>query len=113
MKKIEFFRHNLNDNDIKSAARVMRSLFLTTGPCVSAFEKKFAAYLNIREAVGLTSCTGAMHLALLRCGVQPGDEVVTTPMSFAATAAAIIEAGAKPVFVDVCKNTGLLLPVIS
>ena len=56
MKKIEFFRHNLNAEDIVQANNVMRSIFLTTGPVVSTFEKKFAAYLNISEAVGLTSC---------------------------------------------------------
>jgi dTDP-4-amino-4,6-dideoxygalactose transaminase len=110
MKKIEFFRHNLTKDDIESANNVMRSVFLTTGPMVSAFEKKFAAYLNIREVIGLTSCTGAMHLALLRHGIGPGDEVITTPMTFVATATAIIQAGARPVFVDVCPKSGLLLP---
>lgn len=108
--KIEFFKHHLNEADIISASRVMRSIFLTTGPVVSEFEKKFADYLGIREAVGLTSCTGAMHLALIKNGVGPGDEVITTPLTFVATATAILEAGAKPVFVDVCPRSGLLLP---
>ena len=109
-KKIEFFKHNLTKDDIALANQVMRSVFLTTGPMVAQFEKKFAKYLTIAEAVGLTSCTGALHLALLRYGVGPGDEVITTPMTFVATATAIIQAGAKPVFVDVCPKSSLLLP---
>jgi len=109
-KKIEFFKHNLTKDDIAFANKVMRSIFLTTGTMVTKFEKKFAKYLNIAEAVGLTSCTGALHLALLRYGVGPGDEVITTPMTFVATVTAIIQAGAKPVFVDVCPKSSLLLP---
>ena len=108
--KIEFFRHNLSEEDISSANQVMRSIFLTTGPMVASFEKKFASYLGIGEAIGLTSCTGALHLALLRHGIGPGDEVITTPMTFVATSTAIIQTGAKPVFVDVCPKSGLLLP---
>ena len=109
-KKIEFFKHNLSSDDITSATRVIQSLFLTTGPMVEAFEKEFAEYLNIEEAVGLTSCTGAIHLALLRHGIGAGDEVITTPMTFVATATAILQAGATPVFVDVCPKSGMILP---
>lgn len=108
--KIEFLKHNLTEDDIALANEVMRSIFLTTGPMVEKFEKKFAEYLNISDAVGLTSCTGALHLALLRHGVGQGDEVITTPMTFVATATAIIQAGATPVFADVCPKSGLLLP---
>jgi dTDP-4-amino-4,6-dideoxygalactose transaminase len=108
--KIEFYRHNLTDEDIVLANQVMRSVFLTTGPMVASFEKKFAEYLGIQEAVGLTSCTGAIHLALLRHGIGAGDEVITTPMTFVATATAILQAGATPVFVDVCPKTGMILP---
>ena len=109
-KKIEFYKHNLTKDDLTTANEVMRSIFLTTGPMVEKFEKKFAQYLNIAEVVGLTSCTGALHLALLRHGIGPGDEVITTPMTFVATATAILQAGATPVFVDVCPKNGLLLP---
>lgn len=110
MGKIDFFKHNLTEGDITSVNEVLRSIFLTTGPKVSDFERRFAQYLHAEEAVGLTSCTGALHLALLRYGVGPGDEVITTPMTFVATATAIIQAGAKPVFVDVCPKSSLLLP---
>lgn len=108
-QRVEFFKHNLSEEDIALATEVMRSVFLTTGPIVAAFEEKLADYLQVSAVVGLTSCTGALHLALLRHGVGPGDEVITTPMTFCATASAIIQAGAIPVFVDVCPESGLLL----
>ncbi len=110
MRKIEFFRHSLTDDDMTLVHQVIQSLFLTTGPVVEAFEKRFAEYLGIEEAVGLTSCTGAIHLALLRHGIGAGDEVITTPMTFVATATAILQAGATPVFVDICPKTGMILP---
>lgn len=110
MERIEFFRHAIAEEDIQRAAAVLRSVFLTTGPVVAEFEAAFARALGAPHAVGLTSCTGALHLALLRAGVGPGDEVVTTPMTFVATATAVIECGARPVFADVCPRSGLLLP---
>lgn len=109
-RKIEFFKHNLQEEDILSVNQVLNSLFLTTGPMVAQFEQKFAQYLHIPETIGVTSCTAALHLALLRAGIGPGDQVITTPLTFCATATAIIEAGALPVFVDVCPKSGLLLP---
>jgi dTDP-4-amino-4,6-dideoxygalactose transaminase len=110
MSKIEFFKHNLTQADFANARRVMESIFLTTGAVTERFEKKFASYLGLAEAVGLTSCTGGLHLALLRHGIGPGDEVITTPMTFVATILAILEAGATPVLVDVCPRSGLLRP---
>nr|HPI78188.1 DegT/DnrJ/EryC1/StrS family aminotransferase [bacterium] len=62
---IDFFIHNINQDDISKACETMKSLFLTTGPVVAEFERKLALYLGVKEAVGLTSCTGAIHLALL------------------------------------------------
>lgn len=103
--KVEFFRHNLGADEIREARKVIRSLFLTTGKRVDDFEEAFAKYLETQYAVGLTSCTAALHLALLAAGVGRGDEVITTPMSFVATANAICMTGAIPVFVDVEKNT--------
>lgn len=108
--KIEFFKHNITEADIAAAAQVMKSIFITTGPKVAEFEKQFSKHLEIPEAVGLTSCTGALHLTLLKHGVGPGDEVITTPMTFVATATAILEAGATPIFVDVCPKSGMILP---
>jgi dTDP-4-amino-4,6-dideoxygalactose transaminase len=109
-KKIEFYKHSLSEDDMTLVHQVIQSLFLTTGPMVEAFEKRFAEYLRIEEAVGLTSCTGAIHLALLRHGIGAGDEVITTPMTFVATATAILQAGATPIFVDVCPKSGMILP---
>jgi dTDP-4-amino-4,6-dideoxygalactose transaminase len=106
--QVEFFRHDLREEDIECARQVMRSVMLTTGPRVEEFEEKFARYLNAAHAVGTTSCTGALHLALLRHGVGPGDEVITTPMTFAATATAVLQAGADPVFADVHPRSALL-----
>ena len=106
--KVEFFRHNLEEADIQNVAKVLRSTFLTTGPVTAEFEKKFSAYIGLKHTVGLNSCTAALHLALLGLGIGPGDEVITTPMTFIATATAIIHTGAKPVFVDVEAHTGLM-----
>jgi len=84
----------------------MNSLFLTTGETVEEFERRFSQYLGLKYTVGVTSCTAALHLSLLAYGIGPGDEVITTPMTFIATANAVLYAGAKPVFVDVEPETG-------
>jgi len=104
--RVEFYIHNLGEEEIIESIKVLRSLFLTTGRYVDNFEKALAQYLGVNYSVGLTSCTGALHLALLAAGVGENDEVITTPMSFVATANAICMTGAKPVFVDVEENTG-------
>ncbi|MFZ5652550.1 MAG: DegT/DnrJ/EryC1/StrS family aminotransferase [Bacillota bacterium] len=104
--KIEFFRHSISDDDIVRVNQVLKSIFLTTGEYVCQFEKQFASYLGCREVVGLTSCTAALHLSLLACGIGHGDEVITTPQTFIATANAVLHAGATPVFIDVEPDTG-------
>lgn len=106
--KIEFFKHNLGEEEKQKVIECLNGIFLTTGTYVSEFENKFADYLNLRYAVGLTSCTAALHLSLLALGIGKNDEVITTPMTFIATATAIMHTGAKPVFVDVEKDTGLI-----
>lgn len=108
MAGVPFFMHDLGQPELDSVARVLAGPILTTGDTVAEFERQFAAYLGCRHAVAVTSCTGAMHLSLLALGVGPGDEVITTPMTFIATALAIEEAGATPVFVDVEETTGNL-----
>lgn len=104
--KVEFFRHNVSAADIRNVNKALRSIFLTTGKTVADFEDLFADYVQARYAVGLSSCTAALQLALNALDIGQGCEVITTPMSFVATANAIIQAGAKPVFVDVEKSTG-------
>ena len=106
MRKVEFFKHNIGRQEIAKVTEVLKGTMLTTGERVAEFEEKLAAYLGIRYAVGVTSCTAALHLSLLAFGVGSGDEVITTPMSFLATSNAILQAGASPVFVDVEPKTG-------
>ncbi len=104
--KIEFFRHGINDEDIERANKVLKSIFLTNAHVTEEFERKFAEYLGIRHCVAVNSCTAALHLSLLALGIGEDDEVITTPLSFVATANAILHAGARPVFIDVEKETG-------
>jgi dTDP-4-amino-4,6-dideoxygalactose transaminase len=104
--KVEFYKHNLNQNDIDSVVEALHQNILTTGGKTAEFERRFSKYTGIEHTVGVTSCTAALHLALLAYGIGPGDEVITTPMTFIATANAILMAGAKPVFVDVETETG-------
>ena len=79
----------------------MRSGWLGTGPKVARFEKDFAAYQGVQHVAAVNSCTAALHLSLLAAGLKPGDEVITTPMTFCATVNAIIHAGAVPVLADI------------
>jgi dTDP-4-amino-4,6-dideoxygalactose transaminase len=107
-KKVPFFMHDLGQAELDAVAEVLANPILTTGEWVARFERRFADYLGARHAIGVTSCTGALHISLLALGIGAGDEVITTPMTFIATANAIIEAGATPVFVDVEPETGNL-----
>ena len=84
---------------------VVRSGRFILGENVAALEKEIASYIGVKCAVGVASGTDALHLALLACGIKPGDEVITTPFTFVATAEAISYCGATPVFVDIEPNT--------
>jgi dTDP-4-amino-4,6-dideoxygalactose transaminase len=106
LTKVDFFRHDLGQPELESLAEVLAGPILTTGETVARFERRFADYMGRNVALGLTSCTGALHLSLLALGIGAGDEVITTPMTFIASATSIIEAGARPVFVDVEPETG-------
>jgi dTDP-4-amino-4,6-dideoxygalactose transaminase len=90
--------------------RVLDHTGFILGKEVADFEAAFASSLGVKEAVGVSSGTAALHLALLACGVCPGDEVVTTAHTFAATAEAIVHTGARPVFVDIDPNTYTIDP---
>jgi dTDP-4-amino-4,6-dideoxygalactose transaminase len=81
--------------------RVLESCQFVLGDEVTGFEREFAAFCNVREAIAVNSGTSALHLALLAAGVGPGDEVITVPFTFVATVAAIRYTGARPVFVDI------------
>ena len=106
MDRIPFFHHDLGQAELDVVAEVLAGPILTTGETVERFERRFAEYLGRRHALAMSSCTGALHLSLVALGIGRGDEVITTPMTFVATATAILEAGAKPVFVDVKPETG-------
>lgn len=106
--KVEFYRHALGPEEIDTVAKTLETIFLTTAEKNRDFEHLFAQYLGVREVVTTSSCTAALHLALVALGIGAGDEVITSPMSFIATANAILMVGATPVFVDVDSRTGLI-----
>jgi dTDP-4-amino-4,6-dideoxygalactose transaminase len=95
----------LGDEEIEEVVHCLRSGWLTTGVKVKQFEREFAEFLGVRHALAVNSCTAALHLALEAVGVGPGDEVITTPMTFTATAAVIEHLGARPVFADCLPET--------
>ncbi len=88
----------------------LRSGWITTGPKAKRFEKDFAQYVGARNALAVAHCTGALHLALWALGLGPGDEVITTPFTFTATAEVMGYLGIRPVFVDVDPGTFNLSP---
>src|ERR1700730_15593449 len=105
-RRIAFYRHDLGKPELDLVAEVLGGEILTTGEYVARFENKFAGFLGRGHALAVNSCTGGLHVSLLALGIGEGDEVITTPMTFIASATAILEAGAKPVFVDVESDTG-------
>ena len=96
--------------EIDEVVACMRSAWLGTGPKVAEFERRVAAYKDVAHALALNSCTAGLHLACLGLGLQPGDEVITTPMTFCASVNAIVHAGATPVLADVDPQTWNLDP---
>ena len=98
---LAFGRPALEEGEILEVVETMRSGWLGTGPRVSRFEEAFRRHTGSGHALALNSCTAGLHLSLIAAGVGPEDEVITTPMTFAATANAVVHTGAIPVFVDV------------
>ena len=103
-------RPAIGADEIAEVIAALESGWLTTGPRVAAFEQAFARYVGAPHALGLNSCTAALHLSLLASGIGAGDEVITTPLTFCATANSIIHTGATPVFADVDPITRNLDP---
>jgi dTDP-4-amino-4,6-dideoxygalactose transaminase len=91
----------IEDPEIEEVVDTLKSGWLGTGPKVAQFEKEFAAYKGVEYTAAVSSCTAALHLSMLAAGVKPGDEVITTALTFCATVNAIIHAGAIPVLADV------------
>ncbi len=107
---LPFAQPDTDDSELSEIADALRSGWITTGPKTKQFEREFAEYLGARHAIAVNSCTAAMHLALEAIGLQAGEEVITTPFTFAATAEVIRYFNARPVFVDI-EACGLNLDV--
>jgi perosamine synthetase len=102
---LPYGRQSLDDADIQAVVEVLKSDWLTTGPKVGEFEERFAAWVGARHAISYSSGTAALHGAAFAAGLGPGDEAITTPMTFCATANCILYQGATPVFADVSPDT--------
>src|SRR3954466_5779683 len=102
---LPYGRQSVDEGDIQAVVDVLRSDWLTTGPKVAEFEEAFAGRVGAKHAVSFSSGTAALHGAAFAAGLKPGDEAITTPMTFAATANCILYQGATPVFADVSADT--------
>lgn len=98
---IPFHRHSIGEEEIQEVVATLRSDWLTSGPRTARFEQDFRDYAGARHALAVSSGTAAMHLALAALGIGPGDEVITTPLTFASTVHVIVQCGATPVLADV------------
>jgi perosamine synthetase len=107
---IPYGRQSIDDEDVNAVAEVLRSDWLTTGPAVEQFERAVAGFTGARHAVAVSSGTAALHAAVYALGIGPGDEAIVPPMTFAATANAVVFQGGTPVFADVDPDTLLLDP---
>jgi dTDP-4-amino-4,6-dideoxygalactose transaminase len=101
---LSFAPPDLGQEEIDEVADTLRSGWLAGGPKVRRFEEQFRELTGAAHAVSLASATAGLHLALLAAGIGPGDEVITTPLTFAATVNVILHAGAKPVLADICDD---------
>lgn len=98
---LPFHQPSIGDEEIQEVIATLKSGWITTGPRTRRFEEQFCDYIGCQYAIAVNSCTAGLHLALVAAGVGPGDEVITTPYTFAATGEVIIQVGARPVFVDI------------
>ncbi|BDG45786.1 UDP-4-amino-4,6-dideoxy-N-acetyl-beta-L-altrosamine transaminase [Parageobacillus sp. KH3-4] len=109
MKKRESFlsygQQWITDEDIEAVVAVLKSPFLTQGPKIQEFERKVADYVGAKYAVAFSNGTAALHGACFAAGIGEGDEVITTPITFAATSNAVLYCGGKPVFADIDERT--------
>ena len=105
VKTIPIARPSFGPAEEKAVLEILRSGWVSQGPRVAEFERKFAEYVGAAHAVAVSSCTTALHLAFLAAGIKPGDEVLCPSLSFIATANAIVHAGAAPIFVDIDRST--------
>ena len=92
---------DIGEGEIDEVVQTLRSGWITTGPRTKEFEQRFAAYTGAKHAIAVNSCTAALHIALAAIGVGPGDQVITSPMTFCSTANVAIHLGAMPMFADI------------
>ena len=102
---IPYGRQTIEEDDIQAVVDVLRSDYLTTGPKIAEFEKMVADYVGAKYAVAISNGTSALHAACFAAGIQPGDEVITTPLTFAASSNCVLYCGGTPVFADVDPKT--------
>ncbi len=108
--QIPYGRQTIDEEDIWAVTRILKSDYLTTGPMIPEFEKTIADYTGAKYAVALANGTAALHAACFAAGIGPGDEVITTPLTFAASANSVLYCGGTPVFADVDERTYNLDP---
>jgi dTDP-4-amino-4,6-dideoxygalactose transaminase len=109
-RPIAFGQPSFDEAEVAAAVAVIESRWIGQGPVVQAFERELGAYLDAIDVVAVSSCTAALHLALVAAGIGPGDEVISTPFTFVATINAIEHCGATPVLVDIDEDTLNLAP---
>ncbi|TFE03937.1 UDP-4-amino-4,6-dideoxy-N-acetyl-beta-L-altrosamine transaminase [Jeotgalibacillus salarius] len=102
---IPYGRQSIDEDDIEAVIEVLKSDYLTTGPTVEIFEKKVADYVEAKYAVAFSNGTAALHGACFAAGIGNGDEVITTPMTFVASANCVLYQGGKPIFADIDPET--------
>lgn len=107
---LPYGRHEIDEDDVAAVTRVLRSDWLTSGPLVTEFEAAFAGLTGAAHAVAVSNGTAALHAAMFALGIGPGDEVIVPPMTFAASANAVVYQGGTPVFADVEAATLLIDP---
>lgn len=107
---IPYGRQTLDEADIQAVVDVLKSDYLTTGPMVAEFERRVAEYVGAKYAVAVSNGTAALHVACLAAGIEEGDEVVTSPITFAASANCILYCGGTPVFADIDRDTYNISP---
>ncbi|MFG6327218.1 MAG: UDP-4-amino-4,6-dideoxy-N-acetyl-beta-L-altrosamine transaminase [Lachnospiraceae bacterium] len=107
---IPYGRQSIDENDIQSVVEVLKSDFLTTGPAIADFEKKVADYTGAKYAVAISNGTAALHAACFAAGIGEGDEVITTPVTFAASSNCVLYMGGTPVFTDIDMKTYNICP---
>ena len=107
---IPYGKQDIDESDITAIADVLRSDYLTTGPKIEEFEKEVANYVRVKHSVAVSNGTAALHCAMYALGIEPGDEVIVSPITFAATTNCIIYQGGIPVFADVDADTLLIDP---